>query len=499
MTGPTVGTRGLVFNEPLIFEQGSPGRKAYMLPARDVPAASPERLLPPKALRDDLPGFPEVSEVEVIRHFTRLSQWNFGIDLGMYPLGSCTMKYNPRVNEEAVRLPGFARLHPLTPDELAQGALQLLYEMEQYLAEIAGMDRVTLQPSAGAHGELTGIMLIRAHHVSRGRPRHKILIPDSAHGTNPASCTLCAYEVVPLNSGPQGVVEPKTVAEAMDEDVAGIMITNPNTLGLFEEHIVEIARIVHAKGGQVYCDGANLNALLGIARPGDMGIDVIQINVHKTFSQPHGGGGPGAGPVGMKKHLAPFLPVPVVEKTGQTYRLNHDLPKSIGKVRSFASSFGVMVRTYAYIRSLGPDGLRRAAEVAVLNANYILSQLRGAYHVPYDRICKHECVLDDQIQLRKDVKTLDIAKRLMDYGFHPPTIYFPLIVHGALMIEPTESEPKETLDQFIAAMKAIAAEAESAPDTVRNAPNFPRSSRMDEARAARQPNLRWRPAGSPKA
>jgi glycine dehydrogenase subunit 2 len=369
-----------------------------------------------------------------------------------------------------------------------------MYELEQYLAEIMGMDRVTLHPSAGAHGELLAIMLIQAYHKARGTPRHKVLIPDSAHGTNPASAAICQYQVVPVKSGPRGVVEPAAVAAAMDADVACIMITNPNTLGLFEEHITEIARIVHAKGGQVYGDGANLNALLGIARPGDMGIDAIHTNLHKTFTQPHGGGGPGAGPVAVKAHLAPFLPTPVIEKKGDTYVLNDDRPRSIGKIRSFAASFGVMVRAYAYIRSLGPDGLRRVSEVAVANANYILSRLRGAYNVPYDRICMHECVLDDQVQLKHGVKTLDIAKRLMDYGFHPPTIYFPLIVHGAIMIEPTETESKETLDEFIAAMLAIAAEAERDPETVKTAPHFPRSGRMDEARAARQPNLRWRPA-----
>jgi glycine dehydrogenase subunit 2 len=493
MSGPTVGTRGLVFNEGLIFEQGSPGRTGYSLPALDVPAAAPDRLVPKKFLRDDLPGFPEVSEVEVVRHFTRLSQWNFGIDTGMYPLGSCTMKYNPRVNEEAARIPGFARVHPLTPEALAQGALQLMYELEQYLAEIMGMDRVTLHPSAGAHGELLAIMLIQAYHKARGKPRHKVLIPDSAHGTNPASAAICQYQVVPIKSGPRGVVEPGAVAEAMDEDVACIMITNPNTLGLFEEHIVEIARIVHAKGGQVYCDGANLNAVMGITRPGDWGVDVIQINLHKTFSQPHGGGGPGAGPVGVRKHLAPFMPVPTVEKKGDGFALDFDRPRSIGKVRAFAASFGVMVRAYAYIRSLGAAGLTRAAETAVLNANYLMSQLKGAYHLPYDRVCKHECVFSDALQLQHDVKTLDIAKRLMDYGFHPPTIYFPLIVSGALMIEPTESESKETLDQFIAAMKAIAREAQDEPDVVRAAPHKPLLSRLDETRAARQPVLRWKP------
>jgi glycine dehydrogenase subunit 2 len=491
----SVGTRGLVFNEPLIFEQGSPGRVGYSLPPCDVPEKKPAALIPSHLLRGPIPGLPEVSEVDVVRHYTRISQWNYGIDLGFYPLGSCTMKYNPRVNEDVVRLPGFSKAHPYLPDDLAQGALELLWELERYLAEISGLDRVSLHPSAGAHGELTGVMMIRAYHHAQGNPRRKILIPESAHGTNPASSALCGYQVVPIKSGPRGVVEPQAVAEAMDDQVAAIMITNPNTLGLFEEHIAEIARIVHAKGGQVYCDGANLNAVMGITRPGDWGVDVIQINLHKTFSQPHGGGGPGAGPVGVRKHLAPFMPVPTVEKKGEVFSLDFDRPRSIGKVRSFATSFGVMVRSYAYIRSLGAAGLKRAAETAVLNANYLMHQLKGAYHLPYDRVCKHECVFSDGLQLPNDVKTLDIAKRLMDYGFHPPTIYFPLIVSGALMIEPTETESKETLDQFIAAMKEIAREAKEAPDVVRAAPHKPLLSRLDETRAARQPVLRWKPKG----
>jgi glycine dehydrogenase subunit 2 len=497
MSGPerTVGTQGLVFEEPLIFAQGSPGRVGFSLPPCDVPQKKAETLIPAHMLRGEIPGLPEVSEGEVVRHYTRISQWNFGIDLGFYPLGSCTMKYNPRVNEDVARLPGFAKAHPYLPDELAQGALQLMWELEQYLAEVSGLDRVSLQPSAGAHGELTGVMMIRAYHQSKGDPRRKILIPESAHGTNPASSALCGYQVVPIKSGPLGVVEPQAVAEAMDDEVAAIMLTNPNTLGLFEAHIAEIAEIVHRKGGQVYCDGANLNAIMGITRPGDWGVDVIHVNLHKTFSQPHGGGGPGAGPVAVRKHLAPFMPVPTVEKTQTGFALDFDRPQSIGKVRSFAASFGVMVRSYAYIRSLGPDGLKLASETAVLNANYIMSRLKADYHLPYDRICKHECVLSDAEQLKNDVKTLDIAKRLMDYGFHPPTIYFPLIVPGALMIEPTETESKETLDQFIAAMKAIAREAKEQPDLVRSAPHKPRVSRMDETRAARQPVLRWKPKG----
>ena len=492
-TEKTVGTRGLILNEPLVFEQGSPGRTAYSLPPSDVPERKAEALIPKRLLRDGIPGLPELSEVDVMRHFTRISQWNYCVDLGFYPLGSCTMKYNPRINEDMARVPGFAKAHPYQPEELSQGALQLMWELEQYLADVSGLDRVTLQPSAGAHGELTGLMMIRAYHASRGNPRSKVLIPNSAHGTNPATSALCGYRVVPVKEGPRGVVEPKAVAEVMDEEVAAIMVTNPNTLGLFEEHIVEVAKIVHAKGGQVYCDGANLNSVMGVSRPGDWGVDVIQINLHKTFSQPHGGGGPGAGPVALKKHLAPFMPVPTVEKQGNRFLLDYKRPKSIGKVRAFYASFGVMVRSYTYIRSMGPAGLRRAAEVAVLNANYILSQLRGVYHLPYDRHCMHECVFTDALQARHDIHTLDIAKRLIDYGFHPPTIYFPLIVKGALMIEPTETESKETIDQFVAAMKRIAQEAQENPEILRLAPHNPRVTRMNETKAAREPKLRWRP------
>jgi glycine dehydrogenase subunit 2 len=492
-TEKTVGTRGLILNEPLVFEQGSPGRTAYSLPPSDVPERKAEALIPKRLLRDGIPGLPELSEVDVMRHFTRISQWNYCVDLGFYPLGSCTMKYNPRINEDMARVPGFAKAHPYQPEEVSQGALQLMWELEQYLADVSGMDRVTLQPSAGAHGELTGVMMIRSHHASRGNPRSKILIPDSAHGTNPASSALCGYKVVPVKEGPRGVVEPKAVAEVMDDEVAAIMVTNPNTLGLFEDRIIEVAKIVHAKGGQVYCDGANLNSVMGVSRPGDWGVDVIQINLHKTFSQPHGGGGPGAGPVALKKHLAPFMPVPTVEKQGNRFLLDYKRPKSIGKVRAFYASFGVMVRSYTYIRSMGPAGLRRAAEVAVLNANYILSQLRGVYHLPYDRHCMHECVFTDALQARHDIHTLDIAKRLIDYGFHPPTIYFPLIVKGALMIEPTETESKETIDQFVAAMKRIAQEAQENPELLRLAPHNPRVTRMNETKAAREPKLRWRP------
>ena len=490
MSGATVGTSGLVFNEGLIFEQGSPGRKGYSLPEADVPAAEVERLIPRELLRDDLAGLPEVSEVEVVRHFTRLSQWNFGIDTGMYPLGSCTMKYNPRVHEDAVRLPGFAHVHPLTPDELAQGALQLMYELERYLAEILGMDRVTLHPSAGAHGELLSIMMIQAYHQSLGRPRHKILIPDSAHGTNPASAAICGFQVVPIKSGPRGVVEPAAVAEAMDEDVACIMITNPNTLGLFEEHLTEVARIVHAKGGQVYGDGANLNALLGIARPGDMGIDAIHTNLHKTFTQPHGGGGPGAGPVGVKAHLAPFLPVPVIAKQGDRYVLTEDRPRSVGKLRSFVASFGVMVRAYAYIRSLGAEGLLNVSRKAVLAANYLAARLKNRFDLPFPPPYAHEFILVPEFG-ESGVTELDLAKRLIDYGIHPPTMSWP--IHHCLMIEPTETESLATLDRFVEVMLRIADEVETDAGLVKNAPHTTPVRRLDEVTASRKPNVRWRP------
>ncbi len=487
-----VGARGLIFKEPLLFDHGSPGRRGCTLPECDVPELKAERLLPRKFLRSDIPGFPELSEVEVVRHFTRLSQWNYGVDTGFYPLGSCTMKYNPKINEEVWRLPGFSCAHPYQPESLSQGALEMMYELEQYLAEVSGMDRVSLQPAAGAQGEMLGMMLIRAYLESKGSPRKRVLVPDSAHGTNPASSAICGYQVQQIKSGPNGRLDPKAVADAMSEDVAAIMVTNPNTLGLFEDQIAEIAKIVHSKGGQVYCDGANLNAIIGISRPGDTGIDVLHINLHKTFAVPHGGGGPGAGPVGLKAHLAPFMPVPIIEKKGKRFILNHDLPSSIGRVHTFYGNFAALVRAYAYIRSLGPSGLRRVAEVAVINANYIMSQLKDHYHIPYNKHCKHECVFSDARQLPHGVQTLDIAKRLMDYGFHPPTIYFPLIVRGAMMIEPTETESKETLDQFIAAMKRIAEEAERDPELVRSAPHKTKVSRLDEVRAARQPNLRWK-------
>ncbi|MFQ5895150.1 MAG: aminomethyl-transferring glycine dehydrogenase subunit GcvPB [Nitrospinota bacterium] len=491
-----VGARGLVFEEPLLFEKSAEGRRAYSLPALDVPARSLEELLPPPLCRADIEGFPELSELDVVRHYTRLSQWNYGIDQGFYPLGSCTMKYNPKVNEEAARLPGFARAHPMQPEGLSQGALRLLWELEQFLKEITGMDRVILQPAAGAQGELTGMLLIRARLADRGNPRKKVMLPDSAHGTNPASSALCGYRVVEVESGPRGILEPAAVEAAMDDEVAAIMLTNPNTLGLFEENVLEVSRIVHGRGGFVYCDGANMNALMGVGDMARMGVDVLQLNLHKTFSTPHGGGGPGAGPVAIREELAPYRPVPLVEREGERFRLQWDLPKSIGKVRSFTSSFGVMVRAHAYIRTLGADGLARASQLAVLNANYLRARLRDLFHVAYDRPCMHEVIFSDRNQLPHGVSTLDIAKRLMDYGYHPPTIYFPLLVKGALMVEPTETESPETLDEFVEAMRAIAREAEEQPELLKSAPHLPKLGRLDESRAAKQPVLRWRP-GSP--
>ena len=487
------GECGLVLEEPLIFERGAKGRKGYSLPRLDVERASPEKFWPRKWIRKDLDGFPEMSEVEIVRHFTRLSQWNYGVDSGFYPLGSCTMKYNPKVNEDLARLPGFAGAHPYQPEEISQGPLRLMHDLERFLCEVSGMDRVALQPSAGAQGELTGMLMIRAYLSDRGDPRQKVLVPDTAHGTNPASSSLCGYQVIQVKSNERGVLSPQAIEEKMDEDVAALMVTNPNTLGLFEENICQVVEIVHRKGGQVYCDGANLNALMGLARVGDMGVDVLHFNLHKTFSTPHGGGGPGAGPVGVKNHLADYLPVPIITPKGERFQFDYDRPKTIGKVRSFFGNFGVLVRAYAYILSMGAEGLRRASLVSLLNANYIRAKLKDHYHLPYDFPCMHECVFSDRLQNKYGVSALDIAKRLMDYGFHPPTIYFPLVVHGALMIEPTESEAKETLDQFIEAMTRIAREAETEPGLLRDAPHKTKISRLDEVLANRKPLLRWRP------
>lgn len=480
----SLGTTGLILNEPLLWEKGKKGRSGFSLPRRDV-----ESFPLDEDLAGEGPGFPDLSEVDVIRHYTRLSSWNFGVDTGMYPLGSCTMKYNPKTNEKQAALPGFSGSHPLLPPDLSQGALTLIYELERLLVEITGLEAVSLQPAAGAHGELTGMLIFYAYHKKKGAPRSKILIPDTAHGTNPASAALCGFRAIPVKSNEQGILAPETVAEVMDDDTAGIMVTNPNTLGLFEEHIKEIAEIVHSKGGLVYGDGANMNALMGIVNIGDIGIDVLHLNLHKTFSTPHGGGGPGAGPVCVRKPLAPFLPVPrVIEKDGK-YVLSEDFPDSVGKLHAFYGNFGIMVRAYSYILSMGAH-LKKVSQLAVLNANYLKERLKGVLHLPYDRPCMHECVFSDKFQQTEKITTLDIAKRLIDYGFHPPTIYFPLVVHGAIMIEPPETESREDLDRFIEAVKAIVKEARENPGLLREAPKNPKVRRLDETTAARHPHLR---------
>ncbi len=477
---------------PLIFEHSKSGRRGYQLPDLDVPEQPLEALLPAALRRETIENEVEVSEVDVIRHFTRLSKLNVSIDAGLYPLGSCTMKHNPRINEEIARTPGFALSHPLQPDHQVQGNLELLWWLEQTLKEIFGMPRVSLQPVAGAHGELTGILMVHKALAKSGNARKFILIPDSAHGTNPASAAFAGYSVKELKSTNRGTIDLSVLAAAVDEDTAALMVTVPNTLGVFESEIRAMADILHAKGAYLYCDGANLNSFVGIARPGDMGIDVIHSNLHKTFSTPHGGGGPGAGPVGVSERLAPFVPSPTVERRADgAFYLEFHRPDSIGRMRAFNGNFNVLVRALTYMRSMGPTGLRRIAQLAVLNANYIRARLRGHYHLPYDAPSLHEVVFSDKLQTPKDVHTLDIAKRLMDYGFHPPTIYFPLIVSGALMIEPTESEPKEELDAFCDAMIAIAREAQERPELVRSAPHTTPVRRLDEARAARQPILRW--------
>jgi glycine dehydrogenase subunit 2 len=426
----------------------------------------------------------------MVRHYIRLSQWNFSVDTGMYPLGSCTMKYNPKTNERQCSRPGLAGAHPLLPEELCQGALELIAALECCLAEITGLKAVSLQPGAGAQGELTGMLMFHAYHRHRGKPRSKIIVPDTAHGTNPASAALCGYTSVSVPSNADGILSPETVASVMDEDTAGIMVTNPNTIGLFEEHIKAIADIVHAKGGLVYGDGANMNAVLGMADMGRIGVDVLHLNLHKTFSTPHGGGGPGAGPVCVSAHLEPFLPTPRIVVRDGVFRWSEDFPLSIGKLQAFWGNMGVLIRAYSYIMSLGAENLKRVSQLAVLNANYIKARLKGTFHLAYDRPCMHECVFSDKLQQPHKVTTLDIAKRLMDYGFHPPTIYFPLVVPGAIMIEPTETESKETLDLFVEAMKTVAAEARGTPELLRQAPSRCTRRRLDETAAARKPCLR---------
>ena len=492
---PGSATSGLSFQTPLIFEQGSPGRSGASLNAGDFPDVDPKRAFGDMA-RQSPPQLPEVSEPEVVRHYVRLSQQNFAIDIGMYPLGSCTMKYNPKVNEWAARLSGFANLHPYMPDELVQGALELMWRLEQGLAEVCGMDRVSLHPAAGAQGELTGLMMIRAYHRAQGRDPKKVLIPDTAHGTNPASCALNGLQAVPFPVGEEGIVTTGALAPFMDDDVAAIMATNPNTVGLFESEMASISELVHSKGGLVYGDGANLNALMGKARPGDLGIDVMQFNLHKTFTTPHGGGGPGCGPVGYKALLDPFAPVPVVEQRDGRFVLDYDSrPASVGRLRSFQGNFGMMVRAYAYLREMGAEGLKQATELAVLNANYLRVRLGEVWHVPYERICMHEVVISDRHLKDSHVTTMDVAKRLMDYGFHPPTVYFPLVVKGAMLVEPTETESLQTLDEFVDVMKTISDEANAEPDLAKSAPQLTRLRRLDETQAARKPVLRWTAPG----
>ena len=499
-TNITKATSHITQNEALIFERSQTGRKGYRLPPLDVDETPLDEIVPASLRRDDdLLGMPEVSEVDVVRHFTRISTWNYSIDLGMYPLGSCTMKYNSRLNEKVARIHGFANLHPLTPEEDAQGALQLIYELQESLAEITGLPGISLQPAAGAHGEMTGVMIIRAFIDARDGAgasalRRTMLIPDSAHGTNPASANLSGFNVKTIRSTADGFTDLDHLRELCSHgDVAGLMLTNPNTLGLFEKNIEEICRIVHDAGGLVYMDGANMNALVGVARPGDMGVDVIHLNLHKTFSTPHGGGGPGCGPCCCTRELEPFLPVPRIIKDGDKFRLDSNRPQSIGRVKAFFGNFGMMVRALAYIQTHGPDGLREATEAAVLNARYVAQGLISDYDKPFESQPMHEVVFTDKRQSRKGVHTLDIAKRLIDYGFHPMTIYFPLIVQGAMLIEPTESVGRAELDQFIEAMRAIAREAIEDPETVLNAPHSTRIGRLDEAAAARRPVLRWKP------
>ncbi len=483
-------------NEPLIFEHSSPGKTGYQLPPLDVPAVDAAACLGSRNVRAEISGFPEVSEVEIIRHFTRLSTWNYAIDLGLYPLGSCTMKYNPRLNEYVARIEGLAMAHPYQPEALSQGAMRVQVQLEQYLAEICGMDAVTLQPAAGAHGELTGILLIRAYLESLGDPRRTVLIPDSAHGTNPATAAIAGYEVREIPSDKSGMIDLAALDQAVDEDVAALMVTNPNTVGIFEQDIAKVSELLHSRGALLYMDGANMNALVGIARPGDFGVDVMHLNLHKTFSTPHGGGGPGAGPVAVKKHFEPFLPIPRIAETGGRLSYEEERPRTIGRVRAYYGNFGVLVRALAYILAHGGEGLRNATADAVLNAGYIRKGIENDYHLPFDAPSMHECVFSDDKQQAHGVKTGDIAKRLIDYGFHPYTVSFPLIIHGALMIEPTETESKAELDLFIDALRSIAREAEEDAGLVKSAPHTTRTRRVNETQAARRPVLRWS-AGAP--
>jgi len=468
----------------IIFEKSVKGRRGYRLPPLDVPPES----LPAGMVRETL-DLPELSELDVVRHFTQLSQQNFSIDTHFYPLGSCTMKYNPKVNDEISGFSGFAGIHPFQPAEQVQGALELMFSLQEILSEITGMDAVSLEPAAGAHGELTGLLMIRAYFRDKKEDRRIILVPDSSHGTNPATASMLGYDVVQIRSDARGGVDLEHLDKLLSENVAALMLTNPSTLGLFEENILEISKRVHQKGGVLYYDGANLNAILGIARPGDFGFDIVHLNLHKTFSIPHGGGGPGAGPIGVKKYLEPYLPIPIAAKGTEGYFLNENYPKSIGRVKAYYGNFLHLVRGLVYILAQGPEGLKRIAELSVLNANYLMKALKPYYDLPYDRLCKHEFVISANRQKKNGVRALDIAKRLLDYGIHPPTVYFPLIVEEALMIEPTETESKETLDHFIDVMKKIAEEAEKTPELVLEAPHSTPVARVDDVQAARKPNL----------
>jgi glycine dehydrogenase subunit 2 len=479
-------------NEPLLFEQSARGKRAYRLPELDVPAVDTAKLLGESA-RTDTGSLPELSEIEIVRHFTRLSTWNYAIDLGMYPLGSCTMKYNPRVNEAVARLEGLAEAHPYQPEALSQGALAVMKLLSECLIEITGMDAITLQPAAGAHGEFTGLLMVRAHHEAQGNARRRVLIPDSAHGTNPATAAMCGYEIANLKSNARGMVDLAELEKMVDGETAALMLTNPSTIGVFESEIHKIADILHAKGALLYMDGANMNALCGKTRPGDFGVDVMHLNLHKTFSTPHGGGGPGSGPVACKKILEPYLPVPVVREKNGILSLDFDRPQSVGRVRAWYGNFGMFIRALAYILANGPDGLRQTTEDAVLNANYVRARLEGTFELPFPTRTLHEVVFSDKAQARLGVKTGDMAKRLIDYGFHPYTVSFPMIVAGAMMIEPTESESKAELDLFVEAMQTIAREAVENPELVRTAPHTTRLQRLDETTAARKPVLRWTP------
>ncbi len=486
---------GIIMNnqdQTLIFEISTPGRIGYSLPEMDVTELTLEEILPTEYIRAEEAELPEVSELDIMRHYTALSKRNHGLDSGFYPLGSCTMKYNPKINESVARFNGFAHIHPYQDPKTVQGALELMYDLQEHLTEITGMDQVTLQPAAGAHGEWTGLMLIRAYHEANGdSKRTKVIVPDSAHGTNPASAAVAGLEIITVKSDENGLVDIDDLKRVVGDDTAALMLTNPNTLGLFEENILEIANTVHDAGGKLYYDGANLNAVLSKARPGDMGFDVVHLNLHKTFTGPHGGGGPGSGPVGVKEDLIPFLPKPIVTKKDGEYVLDYDRPQSIGRVKPYYGNFGINVRAYTYIRSMGPDGLKAVTENAVINANYMMRRLAPYFDLPYDRHCKHEFVLSGRRQKKLGVRTLDIAKRLLDFGYHPPTIYFPLNVEEGMMIEPTETESKETLDAFIDAMIQIAKEVEESPEIVQEAPHTTVIKRLDETLAARKPVLRY--------